>query len=669
MKKWTENGHLLPSTKKNYSTHQETCLESQPIIDKNNCNSEHLPSEILLTWKDVNVHCVQVSKQKCCSWFRKKSVQSTKQILYNVNGLAKPGELLAIMGASGAGKSTLLNILTIKNQNALTVSGQVLINHQPVTSKVIAAVSAYVQQDDLFVGTLTVKEQLIFQVDLTQHAMLRMANKTTYPQILRRVNEVILELGLQKCQDTLIGIIGRVKGISGGEKRRLAVACEVLTNPSLMFCDEPTSGLDSSMAQNVVCLLRSLAQKGKTIICTIHQPSSQLYALFDKILFLAEGRVAFLGTRNDALSFFNNLNFHCPSNYNPADYFIHTLAVTVDEMEEKKSIISDICNSFKNSENYKAIKKEIDVDHNVEYSQLLDQKLKSPYKVSWIKQSRAVLWRSCVSVYREPLLIKMRIMQTLLVGFFVGFVYYRQDLTQLSVNNVNGAMYILLVSSTFQNLFAVINVLSSELPIFLREHWSGLYRSDVYFFSKTLAEAPIFIVMPFLLSAISYWLIGFYPDAIKFIIASIINILVANAATSFGYLISAVSSTTTMALSVGPPAVLPLLLFGGFFLNKRSVPWYLNWLQYISWFKYAFEALAINQWKDVKHIECNVNNITCPKSGLVILQTFDFFPNFLFWPENSDIEFVPNIICLVALIVLIRLAAFIAFSIRASRKP
>lgn len=113
-----------------------------------------------------------------------------------------------------------------------------------------------------------------------------------------------MQLSLTKCQNTPIGIPGRIKGISGGERKRLSFAAEVLTNPHLMFCDEPTSGLDSFMALNVVQVLKNMAQLGKTIVCTIHQPSSEIFALFDKILLMAEGRTAFLGSPNEADEFF-----------------------------------------------------------------------------------------------------------------------------------------------------------------------------------------------------------------------------------------------------------------------------------------------------------------------------------------------------------------------------
>ena len=158
--------------------------------------------------------------------------------------------------------------------------------------------------------TLTVYEHLRFQ------AYLRMGPQFSDAERERRVSDCCDELGLTKCRSTIIGIPGRIKGISGGEMKRLAFASEVLTDPALMFCDEPTSGLDSFMARNVVSSLKELAtNRQKTIVCVIHQPSSEVFELFDDVIILSEGRVAFQGTVTNALSFFSRLGYSCPPLY------------------------------------------------------------------------------------------------------------------------------------------------------------------------------------------------------------------------------------------------------------------------------------------------------------------------------------------------------------------
>ena len=133
-------------------------------------------------------------------------------------------------------------------------------------------------------------------------------------------------VGLTKVADVMIGG-EKLKGISGGEKKRLSLASAVLTNPSILFCDEPTSGLDSFMASSIMDLINELASSGKTIICTIHQPSSQIFSRLDKLLLLAEGETAYFGATAEAKKYFSSINLPCPEDYNPSDYFIQTLAI------------------------------------------------------------------------------------------------------------------------------------------------------------------------------------------------------------------------------------------------------------------------------------------------------------------------------------------------------
>ncbi|XP_050304753.1 protein white [Anthonomus grandis grandis] len=616
-----------------------------------------IEERIKYSWNSLNVFATADEPQSdtnfcfCCKSRSADNLQK-KHLLKNVSGLAYPGELLAILGSSGAGKTTLLNALTFRSSKNVTVTGTRCVNGTPVNSKALTSQSAYVQQDELFIGSLTVKEHLRFQ------ALVRMDKYISYDQRMQRVNEVITEMTLNKCENTCIGIPGRLKGISGGELKRLSFASEVLTNPSLMFCDEPTSGLDSFMALNVVQTLKNMAHAGKTVICTIHQPSSELYAMFDKLLLMTEGRIAFLGTPEEADMFFRKLDAPCPKNYNPADYFIQLLAIVPGNEESCRNAVSMICDKFQRSE----LGVQVALDSAITSGDFLTHREtdvwvhtstnngRSPYKASWCQQFRAVLWRSWLSIIKEPLLVRVRLFQTILVSLILGAIYYGQVINEDGVMNINGALFIFLTNMTFQNVFAVITVFSSELPIFLREHKNGMYRTDVYFLGKTIADIPIFIFLPLLFLSICYFLIGLNSEMPRFFVACGIIVLVANAATSFGYLISCISTTVSMALSIGPPLLLPFLLFGGFFLNIESIPVYLEWLAYLSWFKYGNEALMVNQWENVTNIQCPTVNSSCPRDGHVVLEMYNF--------KEEHLKL--DILSLFGLIVLFRLAAYFA---------
>ncbi|XP_043799072.1 ABC transporter G family member 3-like [Apis laboriosa] len=606
---------------------------------------------ITYTWSDLNVYAAKVNEKPWEFFLKRRKSIERRHLLKDVCGVAYPGELLIIMGSSGAGKTTLLNALTFRSGCGVIASGVMAANGRRVSSTILTSRTAYVQQDDLFVGTLTVKEHLLFQ------AMVRMDRKIPMEQRFDRVHQVINELALTKCKNTVIGQPGRIKGLSGGEMKRLSFASEVLTDPPLMFCDEPTSGLDSFMAHQVVSVLKTLAARGKTIVATLHQPSSELFALFDKILLMAEGRVAFMGTTSQACTFFETLGAACPSNYNPADYFVQMLAIVPGQETSCRHAINTVCDAFQKSEHGIKIALEAEAINNEFDDSMRDSKYsknRSLYKASWCEQFRAVLWRSWLSVIKEPILIKVRLLQTVMVSLLVGIVYFNQRLDQDGVMNINGALFIFLTNMTFQNVFAVINVFCAELPIFLREHRNGMYRTDVYFLCKTLAEAPIFIAVPLLFTVIAYPMIGLYPGIDHFFITAGIVALVANVSTSFGYLISCISNNLSMALSIGPPVIIPFLLFGGFFLNTASVPFYFEWFSYLSWFRYGNEALLINQWSEVESIECTRSNATCPKSGRMVLQTFNF----------KQEHFWMDIVCLFSLIIAFRFLAFLALLLK-----
>lgn len=322
-----------------------------------------------------------------------------------------------------------------------------------------------------------------------------------------------------------------------------------------------------------------------------------------------------------------SIGFDCPSNYNPADYYIQILAVAPNEETKSRDRIKKICDSFAIDKLADDIQMSIQAykKANRDIDSVLTKGVER-YRADWFTQLRAIMWRSWISGIKNPLLIKVRLLQTVMVALLIGFIFYQQSLDQDGVMNINGALFLFLTNMTFQNVFAVINVFCGELPLFLRESRSQLYRPDTFFLGKTLAEFPLFIIVSVVFVSIVYPMIGLLPGISHFLVALGIVILVTTVATSFGYFISCVSSSISMALALGPPIIIPFLLFGGFFLNSASVPVYFVWLSYLSWFRYGNEALLINQWASVGEgeIACTRSNQTCPSSGHVVLQTLNF---------------------------------------------
>ncbi|XP_047133027.1 protein white isoform X1 [Hydra vulgaris] len=641
--------YFNPETEENFSVANEENGAPPPY---ENSFSQHVNKKgIRLSWNNLSVTTIPKvsSVQKLFSKKLSSIENNGKRIIKSISGTAEPSSLLAIMGASGAGKTTLLNVLSRQNVKNLFIQGEVLVNNKFIRNK-IKNISAYVMQEELFIGTLTVREHLLFQ------AYLRMSDQFSTKEKEKRVDDVILQLGLTKCQNTIIGVPGRIRGISGGENKRLSFASEIITDPQLLFVDEPTSGLDSFMAESVITCLQKIASEGTTIIATIHQPSSEVFQLFDRLLLLSEGRTAFLGKTIDAITFFNRVNFPCPLNYNPADHYVHTLAIIPGKEDECKARCNAICDAFEYENKTAPIDSQPIVINE-------DADTGSKYKVGFFTQLRTTLWRAWISNLREPYITKIRLMQNIVIAIIAGLVYLRVgDLKDNNdkVSNINGAIFFTVTTMSFGSITGSLFVFPAEIPVFLKEHKLGMYRTDVYFLSKVIAEFPSYLIGPILYSVIYYFMVGFRTTASAFFASlGILEILV-QCALSFGYLVSAMSPSVQVATGVGPPLIMPFMLFGGFFLKDKSIPIYFIWLKWLSWFKYSAECLQIIQWHDYDGLTvCETNrNVTCfYPNGNAALASFGYSPN----------NMGRNIGLMFALIGGFRIAAFLFVLLRAYR--
>jgi ABC-type multidrug transport system ATPase subunit/ABC-type multidrug transport system permease subunit len=240
-----------------------------------------------------------------------------KEILSGIQGMAHPGEITAIMGASGAGKTTFLDILARKNKRG-QVSGEFYVNGEKVSDVDYKNATGFVDQEDTMLPTLTVHETILTS------ALLRLPRDMGRAAKEQRVLEVEKQLGIHHIRDSLIGSEeGKGRGISGGEKRRVSIACELVTSPSILFLDEPTSGLDAYNAYNVIECLVTLAKTYKrTVIFTIHQPRSNIVALFDRLILLAQGKTVYSGPLHQCQDYFDHIGYSCPPGFNIADYLV-----------------------------------------------------------------------------------------------------------------------------------------------------------------------------------------------------------------------------------------------------------------------------------------------------------------------------------------------------------
>ena len=252
--------------------------------------------ELVLGWSDLK--------------FSVGSGTKRKEILHGVSGSVRPGNLCAIMGPSGAGKSSLLNIIAgrIKTRGAVTVTGDVTVNGSKVEPAALSRRIAYVMQEDSLFPTQTPREAFRFS------ALLRLPKTASRAQVDELVEAMVDALGLRKCCNTNIGNV-MIPGLSGGEKKRTAIGVELISNPSILFLDEPTSGLDSFAAFQVVKILKKLSSSGRTVVTTIHQPSSEVFDCFDDVLLLAAGDIVYNAETTKLPTYLTLRGFRCPPRY------------------------------------------------------------------------------------------------------------------------------------------------------------------------------------------------------------------------------------------------------------------------------------------------------------------------------------------------------------------
>ncbi|CCD64918.2 ABC transporter domain-containing protein [Caenorhabditis elegans] len=528
-----------------------------------------------------------------------------KEVIRNVSGVAEPGEVLALMGGSGAGKTTLMNILAHLDTNGVEYLGDVTVNGKKITKQKMRQMCAYVQQVDLFCGTLTVREQL------TYTAHMRMKNATVQ-QKMERVENVLRDMNLTDCQNTLIGIPNRMKGISIGEKKRLAFACEILTDPKILFCDEPTSGLDAFMASEVVRALLDLANKGKTIIVVLHQPSSTVFRMFHKVCFMATGKTVYHGAVDRLCPFFDKLgpDFRVPESYNPADFVMSEISISPETEQEDVTRIEYLIHEYQNSDiGTQMLKKtRTAVDEFGGYGDDEDDG-ESRYNSTFGTQFEILLKRSLRTTFRDPLLLRVRFAQILATAILVGIVNWRVELKGPTIQNLEGVMYNCARDMTFLFYFPSVNVITSELPVFLREHKSNIYSVEAYFLAKSLAELPQYTILPMIYGTIIYWMAGLVASVTSFLVFVFVCITLTWVAVSIAYVGACIFGDEGLVVTFMPMFVLPMLVFGGFYVNANSIPVYYQYVSFVSWFKHGFEALEANQWKEIDKISgCDLIN-------------------------------------------------------------
>eukprot|EP00456_Euglypha_rotunda_P052471 TRINITY_DN4227_c1_g1_i14.p1 TRINITY_DN4227_c1_g1~~TRINITY_DN4227_c1_g1_i14.p1 ORF type:complete len:719 (+),score=105.36 TRINITY_DN4227_c1_g1_i14:239-2158(+) len=552
-----------------------------------------------------------------------------KTILHGIKGIFRPGRLTAIMGASGSGKTSVLNLvagqLSSVPQGA-TLSGHIVVNGQELELRdpKLSKICGYVQQDDIIMDTMTVREAITFA------ALLRLPQEMSHKAKLERVEQVIRLMHLEKCADSIIGS-HLIKGISGGERKRVSVAMVMITNPSILYLDEPTSGLDAFTAFSIVRTMRNVARSGRTVACTIHQPSSEIMGLFDDLLLLSEGKVIYHGPAKKMVPYFGTLGYQCPRYTNPADYLFMSIINDVKSESEPQAKTSLSTEQKEKLEGFaKQWLTSTDYQQNVEHflqkpedggvssGDVLEN---APFPL----QFQLLALRAFRNAVRNKLMVVGRAAQTIILALIFGLIYLQLDDDQRGVQNRQGSLFFVVVQGVFGATMGVLTVFANEKAVFLREYRSGLYKLPAYFFSRTLVELPFRIFFPVLGAEILYWMAGYQDVASKVVLFAVTMILLENAGSALGIFVASFFEDIAVALTILPVFLMPLMIFSGLLVNNGTVPAFLNWIKWISPMKYGFVALIKNEFEGLK-LMCDPSQGPCTATNgeeVIKLLSFD----------------------------------------------
>ncbi|XP_055839144.1 ATP-binding cassette sub-family G member 1 [Episyrphus balteatus] len=609
----------------------EISVESQHLTEK--VGLKYLPSwpAVNLEFRDLNYSVPDLTK-------------GSKLILRGIHGEFRSNELTAVLGPSGCGKTTLLNVLA--GYNSSTATGQINVNRRPRQAKIFRRMSRYIMQNEVLDPHCTVQEAMILA------AHLKLGNELPMSQKMEMIDEILYMLRLKKSENTMC------ERMSGGEKKRLSIALELVNNPPVIFLDEPTTGLDDLSSSQCISLLRRIAHSGRTIICTIHTPSAKLFDMFDKVYVLADGQCAYQGSTQNIVPFMNSIGLSCPLTYNPADFIIEVAGREYGNDYYDKMVAA--------VENGKCSRWTPDFDYNnttisdtheqaksmEEFEEEINPKLLKS-KCSWLLQFRLLLRRMLIQMWRDKSYIKLKFIVTIALGMIVGGIYdgVGNDATKALFNF--GFAFTIIIAYLYLPMMPVLLQFPTEVRLLKREYFNQWYQLSSYYLAMVCSKIPFMLILAMIYITMIYLMSNQPLELNRFSMIFLISILTGMTSDSLGVLISSRFSIVN-SMFVGPVISVPMILlscYGIGYGKETYVPAYLKFFMSMSYLRHGLEGLVAALYgSDRSDTICPETEIFCmfkKSKFLLVMLGFD------------GVDYTYSVSCLAIFYVVFTLAAFI----------
>ncbi|XP_044500167.1 pleiotropic drug resistance protein 3-like isoform X2 [Mangifera indica] len=516
------------------------------------------------------------------------------QLLSDVTGALRPGVLTALMGISGAGKTTLLDVLAGRKTTGY-IEGDIKIGGYPKVQETFARISGYCEQTDIHSPRITVGESLMFS------AWLRLSPEIDSKTKAAFVNEVLEIIELDAIKDSLVGLPG--DGLSTEQRKRLTIAVELVANPSIIFMDELTTGLDARAAAIVMRVVKNLVETGRTIVCTIHRPSIDIFEAFDELILLKRGgRVVYSGElgrhSSKLIEYFQSIGGvpKIKDNYNPATWI---LELTSPSAEAKLNV--DFAEIYKDSVlNEK--NKELVSELSTPLPDSRDLHFPTQFSQNFWGQLKNCLWKQYLSYWRSPSYNLHRITHLLIASFLFGALFWNKGRSmndQQSLFSILGSLYVAVIFLGISNCSSVMSHVAIERTVMYREKFAGMYSPKAYAFAQVAVEIPYIFVEAILFVLITYPMMGFYWSVHKILwklYAMFTTMLYYN---YLGMLLVALTPNETVAAILCSVFYTLFNLFSGFVMPQPHIPKWWIWLYYLIPTSWTLNAMITSEYGDI----------------------------------------------------------------------